>query len=105
MTYIPFPDISPEIFAIDIGPVTLALRWYALAYIVGLIAGWKLIVRMITTPPRGPGTAPLTSTTPRSASALTTCRLRVVTWSAPMRPAMRMPLNTRAGVAHWPTAP
>ena len=53
MTYIPFPDISPEIFAIDIGPVTLALRWYALAYIVGLIAGWKLIVRsrVITTPP------------------------------------------------------
>lgn len=58
MTYIPFPDISPEIFAIDIGPVTLALRWYALAYIVGLIAGWKLIVRMITTPRLWPGAAP-----------------------------------------------
>jgi hypothetical protein len=58
MTYIPFPDISPEIFAIDIGPVTLALRWYALAYIVGLIAGWKLIVRMVTTPRLWPGAAP-----------------------------------------------
>ena len=50
MSYIPFPDISPEIFSVDIGPITLALRWYALAYIAGLVAGWKLIVRMITTP-------------------------------------------------------
>lgn len=58
MSYIPFPDISPEIFAIDIGPMTLALRWYALAYIVGLIAGWKLIVRLIQTPRLWPGAAP-----------------------------------------------
>lgn len=58
MSYIPFPDISPEIFAIDLGPVTFALRWYALAYIVGLIAGWKLIVRMISTPRLWPGAAP-----------------------------------------------
>ena len=26
----------------------------------------------------------------------------MVTFSPPMRPAMRVPLNTRAGVAHWP---
>lgn len=58
MSYIPFPDISPEIFAIDLGPVTFALRWYALAYIIGLIAGWKLIVRMISTPRLWPGAAP-----------------------------------------------
>lgn len=50
MSYIPFPDISPEIFSVDIGAVTFALRWYALAYIVGLIAGWKLIVRLLVTP-------------------------------------------------------
>lgn len=60
MSYIPFPDISPEIFSIDLGPVTFALRWYALAYIVGLIAGWKLIVRMVTTPRLWPTTAPAT---------------------------------------------
>lgn len=60
MSYIPFPEISPEIFSIDIGPVTLALRWYALAYIVGLIAGWKLIVRMVETPRLWPGAAPAT---------------------------------------------
>jgi phosphatidylglycerol:prolipoprotein diacylglycerol transferase len=59
MSYIPFPDISPEIFSIDLGPITIALRWYALAYIVGLIAGWKLIVRMITTPRLWAGAAPL----------------------------------------------
>ncbi len=59
MSYIPFPDISPEIFSVDIGPITLALRWYALAYIVGLIAGWKLIVRMITTPRLWSGVPPL----------------------------------------------
>ena len=58
MSYIPFPDISPEIFAIDLGPATFALRWYALAYIIGLIAGWKLIVRMISTPRLWPGAAP-----------------------------------------------
>ena len=60
MSFIPFPNISPEIFAIDLGPVTFALRWYALAYIVGLIAGWKLIVRMVTTPRLWPSTAPAT---------------------------------------------
>jgi phosphatidylglycerol:prolipoprotein diacylglycerol transferase len=35
---IPFPDISPEIFAISVGDFRFALRWYALAYIVGLLA-------------------------------------------------------------------
>lgn len=39
---IPFPDISPEIFAIDLGGFTLALRWYALAYIAGILLGWRL---------------------------------------------------------------
>lgn len=41
---IPFPDIRPEIFAIDIGGFTLALRWYALAYVVGIVAGWRLAI-------------------------------------------------------------
>lgn len=59
MTYIPFPDISPDIFSIEIGGLTLALRWYALAYIVGLVAGWKLIVRMVTTPRLWSGPAPM----------------------------------------------
>ena len=40
---LPFPDIDPIIF--QIGP--LAIRWYALAYIAGLMLGWKYIVRLV----------------------------------------------------------
>ncbi|MGP3699287.1 prolipoprotein diacylglyceryl transferase [Rhodobacter sp. NSM] len=50
MAYIPFPDISPEIFSIELFGVTFALRWYALAYIAGLLIGWRLVLRMIRTP-------------------------------------------------------
>lgn len=44
---LPFPDISPEIFSIDIGPLSFALRWYALAYIAGLLLGWWIVVRLV----------------------------------------------------------
>jgi phosphatidylglycerol---prolipoprotein diacylglyceryl transferase len=50
MSYIPFPDISPEIFSVSIGAFTFALRWYALAYIAGLLLGWQLMVRMLRSP-------------------------------------------------------
>jgi phosphatidylglycerol:prolipoprotein diacylglycerol transferase len=36
-----FPDIDP--IALQIGP--LAIRWYALAYITGLLSGWALMRR------------------------------------------------------------
>ena len=39
---IPFPDIAPEIFSIELGGFTFALRWYALAYIVGILGGFAL---------------------------------------------------------------
>ncbi|MEF3048386.1 prolipoprotein diacylglyceryl transferase [Pseudotabrizicola sp. L79] len=42
MSYIPFPSVSPEIFAIEVFGVTLALRWYALAYIVGILLAWRI---------------------------------------------------------------
>jgi len=61
MSYIPFPNLSPDIFSIPLGPMTLTLRWYALAYIVGLLAGWKLIVWMINTPRLWSGPPPLTA--------------------------------------------
>ena len=35
-----FPDISPVIFAITLFGFTFALRWYAMAYIIGIIIGW-----------------------------------------------------------------
>ena len=47
---IPFPNIGPEIFSIDLGGFSLALRWYALAYIAGILIGWRLIVRALKTP-------------------------------------------------------
>jgi phosphatidylglycerol:prolipoprotein diacylglycerol transferase len=40
-TAIAFPEIDPVIF--QIGP--FAIRWYALAYVAGLIIGWRLMMR------------------------------------------------------------
>lgn len=45
-----FPDISPEIFSISLFGMTFALRWYALAYIVGILLGWRLVLRAANTP-------------------------------------------------------
>ncbi|MDP5305705.1 prolipoprotein diacylglyceryl transferase [Paracoccus spongiarum] len=44
---IPFPDIAPEIFTIRIGGLSLSLRWYALAYLAGLLIGWRIMLRMM----------------------------------------------------------
>ena len=44
---IPFPDISPEIFSISLFGMEFALRWYALAYIVGIVLGWRLVVMAV----------------------------------------------------------
>ena len=57
--YIPFPDISPEIFTITVFGMELALRWYALAYIFGIIIGWRLVVMAIKTPRLWPGKNPI----------------------------------------------
>src|SRR5947207_6346663 len=45
---LPYPDIKPEIFSI--GP--FAIRWYALAYIAGLVIGWQVMRRVCVQPPR-----------------------------------------------------
>ena len=39
---IPYPEIDPVL--IQLGP--LAIRWYALAYIAGLVIGWQVIRRV-----------------------------------------------------------
>lgn len=44
---LPFPNIDPEIFSIDIMGFNFALRWYALAYIGGLLIGWRIIVHLM----------------------------------------------------------
>ena len=44
---LPYPQIDP--IALAIGPI--AIRWYALAYIAGLVIGWWLIRRIAVAPP------------------------------------------------------
>ena len=52
---IPFPPLSPDIFSIELGGFTFALRWYALAYIAGFLIGWRLIVAAVRRPVLWPG--------------------------------------------------
>ena len=40
---IPFPNISPEIFSIELFGINLALRWYAVSYILGFICALRII--------------------------------------------------------------
>lgn len=44
---IPFPDIDPAIFTLALGGFEFSLRWYALAYIAGLVIGWRMIVWLV----------------------------------------------------------
>ena len=55
-----FPDLSPELFSIEIGSFTFALRWYALAYIAGILIAWRMAVAAVRAPRLWPGnTAPM----------------------------------------------
>ncbi|WP_425053825.1 prolipoprotein diacylglyceryl transferase [Psychromarinibacter sp. S121] len=47
---IPFPDINHALFTIEIGSFSFSLRWYALAYIVGLLVGWRICVAAVSRP-------------------------------------------------------
>jgi phosphatidylglycerol:prolipoprotein diacylglycerol transferase len=51
---VPFPDFDPVL--LHVGP--FAIRWYALAYIAGILLGWRyaaaLVSRRSLTPTRGP---------------------------------------------------
>jgi phosphatidylglycerol---prolipoprotein diacylglyceryl transferase len=53
---IPYPEINPTLFSI--GP--FAVRWYALAYIVGIIAGWFYARAIIASDRLWGGPAPFT---------------------------------------------
>src|SRR5580658_10516405 len=50
---LPFPDVPREVFslpAFKVGSVTLgpfAVRWYALAYIAGILLGWRYTVGLV----------------------------------------------------------
>ena len=47
---LPFPDIAPEIFSVNLFGATFALRWYALAYIVGILLGWRVATAAVKRP-------------------------------------------------------
>ena len=47
---IPFPDLSPTLIEIPLGPITLPIRWYALAYIAGIILGVWMAGRALARP-------------------------------------------------------
>lgn len=57
---IPFPDISPNLFSFELFGREIALRWYALAYIAGLMFGWWIVLRAVRTPRLWSGPAPMT---------------------------------------------
>ena len=56
--FIPFPDLSPEIFAVELFGSRFALRWYALAYIVGIVIAWRLAVGALRRPALWPEQRP-----------------------------------------------
>ena len=45
---IPYPEIDPVL--VQLGP--FAIRWYALAYIAGLVIGWQVMRRVCEQPPK-----------------------------------------------------
>ena len=56
-----FPDISPNIFSITILGIEFALRWYAMAYIAGILIGWRLALISLQKPALWPDKgAPMT---------------------------------------------
>lgn len=56
-----FPDLSPEVFSISLFGMEFALRWYALAYITGILLGWRLVVGLMRAQRLWPaGRAPMT---------------------------------------------
>jgi phosphatidylglycerol---prolipoprotein diacylglyceryl transferase len=54
---IPFPNFDPVL--VSFGPI--AVRWYALAYIAGILLGWVYVRAIIRSPALWDGRAPLTT--------------------------------------------
>jgi phosphatidylglycerol:prolipoprotein diacylglycerol transferase len=48
--YLPFPDIDPVLVTLRLFGLELAIRWYALAYIAGLLLGWRYVARLAARP-------------------------------------------------------
>ncbi|MCR8726259.1 prolipoprotein diacylglyceryl transferase [Frigidibacter sp. ROC022] len=50
LAVIQFPNISPEVFPWPIFGYVLPLRWYALAYIAGILIGWRILIGLARRP-------------------------------------------------------
>ena len=55
---IPFPQLSPEVFSVSLFGMEFALRWYALAYIAGILIAWRLAVAAVRRAPLWPAETP-----------------------------------------------
>lgn len=59
---IEFPGFRPEVFTLPLFGMEFALRWYALAYIAGIVIGWRIVLAAIRRPGLWPGgRAPMTA--------------------------------------------
>lgn len=47
---LPFPNISPEIFSFELFGMNLALRWYAVSYIMGFVCALSLMKHFVRRP-------------------------------------------------------
>lgn len=56
---LPFPDIDPALFSFHLFGIEFAIRWYALAYIAGLVVGWRYVAFLCRRPELWGGTAPM----------------------------------------------
>jgi len=57
---LPYPEIDPALLSFAIGGYEFSLRWYALAYIAGLIVAWRMCRGLMLRPGLWPGnTAPM----------------------------------------------
>lgn len=62
---LPFPQIDPALFTVAVGDFEFSLRWYALAYIGGLVIGWRLMVMLMRREHLWPGArAPMSPAAP-----------------------------------------
>jgi len=63
VTAMSFPEFSPALFELDLGFLGLGkfpIRWYALAYIAGLLIGWRYALALAKRPLLWGGTSPAT---------------------------------------------
>ena len=56
---LPFPGIDPVLISTHVFGIELAIRWYALAYIAGLLIGWRYVAWLCARPALWGGEAPM----------------------------------------------